>query len=73
MEEVPITPSSPYKSASCIFLHSGLSGRPGDFTPEAMKLMTKYTDCPIIFSLSNPLIRAEATAAEAYSTLKVYN
>lgn len=52
---------------------AGLSGRSGEFTPEVMKLMTKNTECPIIFSLSNPLIKAEATAAEVYSSLKVHN
>lgn len=42
----------------------GVSGQPGTFTQELIKEMARHTDRPIIFPLSNPTSRAEATPAD---------
>ena len=42
----------------------GVSGQPGAFTQEAVREMAKYTDRPVIFPLSNPTSRSEATAQD---------
>lgn len=42
----------------------GVSGQSGLFTEELVKLMAANTACPIIFPLSNPTIKAEATPAD---------
>jgi malate dehydrogenase (oxaloacetate-decarboxylating) len=39
----------------------GVSGQPGAFTEQAIREMVKHTDCPVIFPLSNPTSRSEAT------------
>jgi malate dehydrogenase (oxaloacetate-decarboxylating) len=39
----------------------GISGEPGAFTEEAVRAMTAYTERPVIFPLSNPTSRSEAT------------
>jgi malate dehydrogenase (oxaloacetate-decarboxylating) len=39
----------------------GVSGQPGAFTEEIVRAMTQYVDRPIIFPLSNPTSRSEAT------------
>jgi malate dehydrogenase (oxaloacetate-decarboxylating) len=39
----------------------GVSGQPGAFTEEAVREMAKNVDQPIIFPLSNPVSRSEAT------------
>ena len=39
----------------------GVSGQPGAFTEEAVRTMAKNVDRPIIFPLSNPVSRCEAT------------
>ncbi len=39
----------------------GVSGQPGLFTEAIIKGMTQHSDAPIIFPLSNPVSRAEAT------------
>ena len=39
----------------------GVSGQAGTFTEEAVREMAKYTNRPVIFPLSNPTSRSEAT------------
>lgn len=39
----------------------GVSGQAGAFTPDAVREMAKHTPRPVIFPLSNPTSRAEAT------------
>jgi malate dehydrogenase (oxaloacetate-decarboxylating) len=39
----------------------GVSGQAGAFTEEAVREMAKHTDRPVIFPLSNPTSRSEAT------------
>jgi malate dehydrogenase (oxaloacetate-decarboxylating) len=42
----------------------GVSGQPGAFTEEAVRGMAKYAERPVIFPLSNPTSRSEATAQD---------
>ncbi len=42
----------------------GVSGQPDRFTEDAIKEMTKHTERPIIFPLSNPTSRVEAIPAD---------
>jgi malate dehydrogenase (oxaloacetate-decarboxylating) len=42
----------------------GVSGQPGAFTEESVREMAKYSDRPVIFPLSNPTSRSEATAQD---------
>lgn len=39
----------------------GVSGQPGAFTEQAIRLMAQHTTRPVIFPLSNPTSRCEAT------------
>lgn len=42
----------------------GVSGQPGLFTPRIVSTMLEWTDRPIVFPLSNPTSRAEATPVD---------
>src|SRR5277367_6172484 len=42
----------------------GVSGQPGAFTEQAVREMAAYSDRPVIFPLSNPTSRSEATAQD---------
>jgi len=44
----------------------GATGRPGIFTQEALEAVARVNERPIVFALSNPTSRSEATAEEAY-------
>lgn len=44
----------------------GLSGAGGTFTPEVLQAMAACQDKPIIFAMSNPTVKSECTAQEAY-------
>ena len=42
----------------------GVSGQPGAFTEQAVRAMASYSNRPVIFPLSNPTSRSEATAQD---------
>jgi malic enzyme len=48
----------------------GTSGCPGHFTDEVIKLMCDNTERPLIFPLSNPNSKSEATPKEVYKISK---
>eukprot|EP01094_Clydonella_sp_ATCC50884_P007315 TRINITY_DN1649_c0_g1_i1.p1 TRINITY_DN1649_c0_g1~~TRINITY_DN1649_c0_g1_i1.p1 ORF type:complete len:584 (+),score=195.60 TRINITY_DN1649_c0_g1_i1:66-1754(+) len=48
----------------------GLSGQGGSFKQEHIEALTKFSENPIIFSLSNPTKNAECSAEQAYNWTK---
>jgi malate dehydrogenase (oxaloacetate-decarboxylating)(NADP+) len=44
----------------------GVCGQPGAFTEEALRELTRHCPRPIVFPLSNPNVKAECTAEQAY-------
>jgi malate dehydrogenase (oxaloacetate-decarboxylating) len=42
----------------------GVSGQPGSFTEEAVRAMARHAERPIVFPLSNPTSRSEASPAD---------
>jgi malate dehydrogenase (oxaloacetate-decarboxylating) len=42
----------------------GVSGQPGAFTENVVRTMAHFTERPIIFPLSNPTSRSEATPTD---------
>ena len=66
----PHDPISDFKEAIKILKPTaiiGVSGQPGKFTEEVVRLMSEINDRPIIFALSNPTSKSECTAEEAYT------
>ncbi len=45
----------------------GVSGQPQTFDREVIQTMHRYCEKPIIFALSNPTVKSECTAEQAYS------
>jgi malate dehydrogenase (oxaloacetate-decarboxylating) len=48
----------------------GVSGQPGTFTEQVVREMAKYTSRPVIFPLSNPTSRSEATPQDLMNWTK---